>query len=235
MIDQCLGIDVSAWQGEIDWSLLPEEVVFVYAKATEGRRRAKFFATNWSEAVRWGRIPGGYALLRLDEDSAEQASLLCDTVPWGGGGCTPLALDLETKRIDEAGATRAAAGILSAVDVVERRTGVSPAIYISPRGVRHLRGQLDSTLARCPLWLCDRDGEPDPPPPPWESWWIWQYTSSGPGKAWGMESSGLDVNRCAWSEEELRRWVAALPWRHRTRAERVRDAMARISRWNPEG
>jgi GH25 family lysozyme M1 (1,4-beta-N-acetylmuramidase) len=118
-----------------------------------------------------------------------------------------VALDIETKKIkalrpknptaadkDRAGKL-AHSRIMAWLIGVEEATGKKPLLYISPRGVRKLRGHVKG-LEAYPLWICDYGDDKTSPevPTPWSTWFLWQWTSDGGGKSHGMESNGLDLD-----------------------------------------
>lgn len=56
------------------------------------------------------------------------------------------------------------------------------------------RGSTNVTWKEYPLWLAQyRLGEPDTPTP-WPTYKLWQFTPSGPGISFGVESNAIDLN-----------------------------------------
>ncbi|WP_286345286.1 GH25 family lysozyme [Frondihabitans sucicola] len=90
------GIDVSAYQGRIDWPLVArQEVSFAYIKATEGSSYTDArFARNWKSVHETGITAGAYHFLSLDSPAAQQADHLFDTVALRPGDL-PIAIDVE--------------------------------------------------------------------------------------------------------------------------------------------
>ena len=70
------GIDVSKWQGEIDWRKVTDaEVRFAYIKATEGTGYTDpCFTANWQSAQSAGLLRGAYHYFhpRLDARTRAQ-------------------------------------------------------------------------------------------------------------------------------------------------------------------
>ncbi|KAF9550608.1 hypothetical protein CPC08DRAFT_322352 [Agrocybe pediades] len=94
------GIDVSHWQGNINWGAVKSSgVSFAYIKATEGTTyKDPQFSSNYVGATNVGIIRGGYHFARPSESSgAAQANFfLANGGDWSGDGRTlPGGLDLE--------------------------------------------------------------------------------------------------------------------------------------------
>jgi lysozyme len=78
------GVDVSHYQGEIDWLALRKSGVrFAYIKATEGASlRDPRFAENWQRSHDAGIARGAYHYFLLCKSGAEQAANFIATIPW---------------------------------------------------------------------------------------------------------------------------------------------------------
>lgn len=90
------GIDVSRYQGSIDWrGLTHQGVDFAYIKATEGGDlRDSQFASNWRSAGAVGIARGAYHFFTLCRSGADQAANFLAAVP-GDRDALPPAVDLE--------------------------------------------------------------------------------------------------------------------------------------------
>src|SRR5262245_61032203 len=93
---QLQGIDISHWQGTINWtSVRSSGRKFAFCKATEGLTYTDpTFATNWAAMRSAGLLRGAYHFGRPGVDAATQADRLYETVAPGSGDL-PLVLDLE--------------------------------------------------------------------------------------------------------------------------------------------
>src|SRR5262249_18412599 len=91
-----IGVDVSNYQGDIDWpALAGSNVVFAYIKATEGGDfRDKRFQLNWEGAKRAGLARGAYHFFTQCRSGVEQAKNFIATVPREPGALPP-AIDAE--------------------------------------------------------------------------------------------------------------------------------------------
>jgi lysozyme len=76
------GIDVSKWQGEIDWSKVANSGVrFAYIKATEGTGYTDpCFAVNWQSAKSAGVLRGAYHFFHPRLDARSQAKTFYATL-----------------------------------------------------------------------------------------------------------------------------------------------------------
>lgn len=212
------GIDISKWQGDIEWGKIPLYIRFGIAKASQYNWADPKFLSNWSELREHGFIRGAYHLLHLTESIQEQVDFYLSLVPFEKGDLPPF-LDVETSKIEDVkDPAKAHAGILEWLRTVEQRIGGKPILYISPRGVRKLEGHTEG-LNEYLLWDVQYV-DPFPPPPDQEptlpetfsTWTFWQYTSSGPGKDWGMESTGLDLDYFNGNENQLLELANSIPW-----------------------
>ncbi len=95
-----IGIDVSEFQGKIDWEeveILEEKypVHFVFIRATAGKDRVDGqFKKNWEGAKENKIMRGAYHYYRPNENSIEQANLFIKTVKLQKGDLPPV-LDIE--------------------------------------------------------------------------------------------------------------------------------------------
>ena len=224
MAEYARGIDVSRWQGAIDWddrALGPIE--FAIVKLSDGVTEAARAQQHLLGVRGTTILPGVYHLWQAGLDGAEQARAMLAALPeWYGRGCLPPALDAETSQID--GAPLPAddvASMLAWAEVVRAELGVvRPLLYVSSRGIWHLERALPGCtipLAQTyDIWVCDYDriqddvpapGERPDVPAPWSTWRLWQYTSSLAGRRYGAHSSRLDGDLYHGSERELARWA----------------------------
>ena len=71
---EVFGVDVSAYQGEVDWVRLAEQGVdFTFIKATEGSGlQDRWFAANWAGAASAGIRAGAYHFFSYDSPGLTQ-------------------------------------------------------------------------------------------------------------------------------------------------------------------
>ena len=164
------GIDVSAYQGRIDWPQVADHRVrFAFIKATEGvTLRDPRFRRNWQGAGAAGIYRGAYHYFQPNYDGARQANLFTRTVPLGPGDLPPV-LDVEHPEFHDVALMRR--GVATWLRLVERHYGVRPILYSNYSFYkRHLAGHFDEY----PLWLAHYEVEQ--PALPRDKWLIWQHS-----------------------------------------------------------
>ncbi|MGZ8601205.1 MAG: GH25 family lysozyme [Actinomycetota bacterium] len=179
------GIDVSHWQGTIDWERVAEKGKrFAFLKATDGHDFLDpTFFTNRAGARANGLLVGAYHFARPDPskgDAVEEARWFVSQSNPKPGNLLPV-LDLETsRRLDQQGVTLWARRWTAEV---RRLTGITPLVYTSPYGWKNRTGD-SRALARdgSPLWVAHWGVEsPLLPAGDWDGngWHVWQHTSDG--------------------------------------------------------
>ncbi len=165
---EAYGIDVSAYQGRIDWQRVAgQQVSFAYIKASEGGDFVdRRFAANWSGASRAGVPHGAYHFFSLCKPGPAQARNFLRVVPVQPGELAP-ALDLElsgncSRRPARRAIETQLKDYLQAVQNAMRQAVV---IYLGDDFARYYHLPM---LYRHPLWL--RSILRRPPP----GWIIWQ-------------------------------------------------------------
>ncbi|MCJ8008139.1 GH25 family lysozyme [Lederbergia wuyishanensis] len=169
------GIDVSHWQGEIDWKKVRNDGIdFVFIKATEGvgytdpkfKENAKnALAQNFPKGV------GAYHFSHItsENDAINEAKHFLEvTKAFNLSG--PLALDLETNsaNLSKKQLTNAAKTFL---DYVEKQSGKKVALYVNKNYLENYINKID-----VPIWLAWYKDESRGPGIPCS---IWQYTDNG--------------------------------------------------------
>jgi lysozyme len=164
------GIDVSAYQGRIDWAEVSRNhVKFAFIKATEGvTLRDSKFQRNWKAARKAGVYRGAYHYFQPTYDGTKQANLFTRTVPLAPGDLPPV-LDVEHAEFHDVAVMRR--NVATWLRLVERHYGVRPILYSNYSFYqRYLAGHFD----KYPLWLAHY--EVDQPRLPREKWIIWQHS-----------------------------------------------------------
>jgi lysozyme len=164
------GIDVSSYQGRIDWKEVSRNhVKFAFIKATEGvTMRDSRFQRNWNAARQAGIYRGAYHYFQPTYDGARQANLFTRTVPLAPGDLPPV-LDVEHAEFHDIAVMRRNVAVW--LRLVERHYGVRPILYSNYSFYkRYLAGHFD----KYPLWLAHY--EVDQPRLPREKWIIWQHS-----------------------------------------------------------
>ena len=164
------GIDVSAYQGRIDWpEVARNRVRFAFIKASEGATlRDPRFARNWREARAAGVLRGAYHYFQPNRDGQLQADLFARTVPLAPGDLPPV-LDVEAANFHDVAVLRRE--VARWLRLIEAHYGVRPILYSNHSFYqRHLAGHFDDY----PLWLAHYEVEQ--PSLPRGKWIIWQHS-----------------------------------------------------------
>ncbi|MEW5871744.1 MAG: GH25 family lysozyme [Chloroflexota bacterium] len=179
------GIDVSHWQGRIDWTAVKAAgVQFAYIKATDGGSFLDpSFASNWSGAQAAGLLRGAYHFFRPIQDPQKQAEFFLKTAVLSGSDLPP-ALDLEVS--DNLKSATIIQRVEIWVQAVEAQIGRPPVIY---SGVSFLNDFFTTPAGGPPLWTRDHllwianylgptATQPNMPMG-WNQWAFWQHSASG--------------------------------------------------------
>lgn len=128
------GIDISHYQGKIDWELLQNAMIekspirFVVMKATEGASKVDpSFNENFQQAREYGFIRGAYHFWSNKSSARQQAYFFLDKVPLEEGDLPPV-LDVEHKPADKS-VEDFQRDVLTWLHIVEDRYHVKPIIY----------------------------------------------------------------------------------------------------------
>lgn len=169
------GIDVSAHNGEIDYSKLRGDGVrFAYVKATEGTDFVdKRFVANATGMSQAGIAMGAYHFFRFDKDGEMQAWNFLNALK-GRRMALPPAIDVEEWGNADAPGTRRVQRELRKMVTLMQQEGYEPIIYTNKKGYnRYVRDRFDDI----PLWICSFTDPPlDDSNVPWA---VWQYSHRG--------------------------------------------------------
>ena len=164
------GIDVSAYQGRIDWpEVARHRVHFAFIKASEGATlRDARFERNWRGARAAGILSGAYHYFQPNRDGSQQAALFIATVPLRPGDLPPV-LDVEATRFHDVAELRRE--VRQWLELVQAHYQARPILYSNYAFYRrYLAGHFDDY----PLWLAHYEVER--PSLPAERWIIWQHS-----------------------------------------------------------
>lgn len=229
------GIDVSGWQGDIDWKAVAAddyEIGFALIRATEGGHIIETdsrgyldrqFVKNWNDATEAGLIVGAYHVARVSDgtgtggyellmDARSEASWfwkILEEIGWDTTKHLPPVLELRwDKRATAAGIT-AAETLDWALEFISEMTnfcGRKPMVYSSPGFWKQMLLQ-DPRLSEFPLWESDIDNPAGSPQTLAD--WNWQiHQHSFRGTIDGITGNvGLNVFR--GSKGALLRFIEA--------------------------
>lgn len=194
------GIDVSKYQGTIDWSRVAADgVKFAFIRVSDGTNYIDAqFPTYWAGSRAAGIKHGAYQFFRPGQDPIEQAEILLDKI---GRKLEPDDLPpvIDVEASDGQSAATIKAKVDQWIDHVRGVLGREPIIYTSFYFWRDSVGAADMTTS--PLWHAQYTTAACPNiAPPWQTWAFWQYTDSGTVD--GI-SGPVDVNRFNGDEAAL--------------------------------
>ena len=171
------GIDVSMWQGEIDYELVKESnIEVVYIKATEGDRYIDpYFEINYKNAKEVGLKIGFYHYLiaRNEEDVKVEAEHFAKTISDKTVDCK-LAMDFES--FGELNIYEINNISKVFLETVKELTGKEVVIYSDESNAREVFSQ---ELTIYPIWIAEYDVEKPGNNVKWNNWVGWQYTDEG--------------------------------------------------------
>lgn len=128
------GIDISHYQGTIDWELLKNAMIkgcpvrFIFIKGTEGSSRLdENFRENFNQARDYGFIRGVYHFWSNKSTAREQAYFFLEQVHLTDGDLPPV-LDIEHKPADQS-VEDFQRDVLTWLHIVEDRYHAKPIIY----------------------------------------------------------------------------------------------------------
>lgn len=197
-VGKAIGIDISEFQGKIDWDLIVSiedeyPIEFVVIRATAGNDKADGqFERNWLGAKNRKIIRGAYHYYRPNENSLEQAELFIKTVHLQKGDLPPV-LDIE-KLPKEQSLANLKLGLRRWLNAVEAHYKVKPIIYT---GEKYYDDFLKAEFSDYLFWIANynfyREKMDD-------HWLFWQFTekASIPGI-----KGNVDVNIFNGDSEQL--------------------------------
>lgn len=195
---KAIGLDVSEYQGEIDWDLVEDfeneyPIEFVFIRATAGNdREDQQFDENWLAAKNRKMIRGAYHYYRPNENSLEQAKLFIKTVHLKKGDLPPV-LDIE-KLPKGQSLDSLKIGLRRWLNAVEAHYKVKPIIYT---GEKYYDDFLKEDFSDYLFWIANynfyREKIED-------DWLFWQFTEKG--SVSGIKGN-VDVNIFNGDVEQL--------------------------------
>jgi Lyzozyme M1 (1,4-beta-N-acetylmuramidase) len=201
------GIDVSKWQGTIDWNAVKAAgTKFAFIKATEGGDHIDDrFRENWVNAARAGVPRGAYHFVFWCRSAEEQAEWFRRNVPADPDALPPV-LDVEwngssrncPKKVPREQAIQMMHVML---DAMQAHTGKRPIIYTDI--TFHLE-VLEREFQDYPFWIRSTAAEPHHRYNA-RRWTFWQFTTTG--RVPGIRGD-VDRNAFYGSEDDWKTFMA---------------------------
>ncbi|MFE0463858.1 lysozyme [Kitasatospora sp. NPDC058965] len=188
MVTQTRGLDVSSYQGNVNWSTARANGgAFAYVKATEGTGYTNpYFAQQYNGSYNSGMIRGAYhfALPNASSGATQANYFVSHGGGWSADGKTlPPALDIEYNPYGATcyGLSQSAmvSWIASFSSTVHSLTGRYPTIYTTTDWWTTCTGNNAGFGANNPLWIARYSSSPGTLPNGWSYQTFWQYADSG--------------------------------------------------------
>ena len=200
------GIDVSEFQGTINWSAVKAAgKQFAFIRVSDGTYQDPKFATNWAGAKAAGLLRGAYQFFRASDDPITIADQFLAKMGPLGAGDLPPTLDVEVTD------GQSAATIRSRMEQwlahVEQKTGRVPFIYVSPGFWPNLGSPNESHYR---LWVANWGVScPSLPAGGWSTWQMWQKADNG--SVSGI-SGAVDLDEFNGSLQQLQAIAGGAPY-----------------------
>ncbi|WP_381792532.1 lysozyme [Streptomyces niveus] len=203
------GIDVSNWQGSINWaSVKAAGIDFAYMKATEGTNfKDASFNANYTNSYNAGLIRGAYHFARPNSSNgATQANYFASNGGgWSKDGKTlPGVLDIEGNPSGAScyglSTTQMRTWVNDFYNTYKARTGRDVVIYTTASWWNSCTGNWTGMAAKSPLWVAHWGTTSPNIPAGFPTWTIWQYTATG--RVSGV-SGDVDRNKFNGSMDRL--------------------------------
>jgi lysozyme len=205
------GIDISRWQGDIDWRAVREAGTrFAFIKATEGGDHIDpRFVQNWNGARAAGIPTGAYHFVYWCRPAHEQAQWFVQHIPQSNDNLAlPPILDVEWN-----GHSRTCPRKVSRETAIEKmrlmlreleqHTGKRPIIYTDiPFHKDVIEGTTE--FEGYPFWIRSTAARPEERYAN-RRWEFWQFTTTG--RVPGIRGD-VDRNAFYGTEQEFQNWVA---------------------------
>ena len=200
------GIDVSRWQGEINWGMVAAAGYrFAVIRATAGNYYTDYhFFVNWDGAREAGLLVSAYHVVAPERPADSQIERFFDTLD-GRSSDLPLVLDVELSR--EVDPENIAACVQACADLTEQEDGRKPVIYTARWFWDHNVPDRPD-WAEYDLWVANYGVDTPSLPRGWEEWVFWQYSDHG--QVPGIDAA-TDLNWFNGSYEDLLDYAGGEP------------------------
>ena len=188
---QLFAIDVSHWQGKMDWRKAKTEGVdLAFIKATEG---INYVDTQFKANVDGCRELGiPYVIYHFWHNYVEADAQFANIALAHEYAMCPIALDVETF-VNNLLPTQNAKLIVDLVNGIQRNLGMLPTMY-TRASVWNTKVSRFDKWKELPLWVANYEVSTPLLPVDWNNWMVWQYKDNGNGLKYGAESRFIDLN-----------------------------------------
>lgn len=200
------GIDVSHYQGDIDWNTLAKaDISFVFIKATEGSSYVDDrFAYNYENAAKTKLPVGAYHFFSFDSPGKTQAKNFINTVePYEG--MLPPVIDLEFyggKHNNPPARDSVEHELGDMISTIETHYGLKPIIYVTEEAYE---AYIVGGYADYNIWI--RNVKTKPSLSDGRAWTFWQYTNRERLKGYSGEEKFIDMNVFVGNEADWSKYI----------------------------
>jgi len=193
------GVDVSAYQGDIDWEILSSQNIdFAFIKATEGSSFVdKKFAYNFAEAQKTDLSIGAYHFFSFDSQGKTQAeNFIKNVIPFDG--MLPPVIDFEfygDKADNPPEKDKVHAELKAFISEIESCYGLSPIIYATEETYELY---LKTDFSQYDIWIRDVITKPN-----FSQWTFWQYTNREKLDGYKGPEKYIDMNVFNGTKEQF--------------------------------
>lgn len=196
------GVDVSRYQGQIDWNVLASnDISFAYIKATEGSSYVdSCFSYNYEEARKTSLRVGAYHFFSYDSEGQTQADHYIAVVEKTDGMLPPV-IDLEfygDKEQNPPAQDSVRQELTVMLDRLEEYYGVKPIIYATEKSYKLY---LADAFQEYDIWI--RNIFSSPHLSDHREWTFWQYTNRGKLEGYQGDEKYIDMNVFCGSSEDF--------------------------------
>ena len=198
------GVDVSSYQGNIDWPLLAsQDIDFAYIKATEGSSsQDRYFSQNWQEASKTDIRIGAYHFFSFESAGQTQAQNFIDTVD-SVDNMLPPVIDVEYygsfTSEDTIDVSAVRKELRTMVDILTEEYGMKPVIYVSGSSYKTI---VKGSFEDCGLWYRSVYSKV----PGDVNWVFWQYSNRHRLQGYDGKEAYIDMNVFAGDKEEFSKY-----------------------------
>ena len=197
------GIDVSRWQGAINWQTVAASgYKFAVIRATVSHHYTDpRFYINWEGAKNAGLLVSAYHVIKPDHPAAAQIERLFNVLD-NRRADFPLVLDVELDR----GKTKAeiTESVRQCLQLMKERDGRPPIVYTGKWFWDDFVSS-SSKWAGYDLWAAHYEVAQPTLPRGWSEWKFWQYSETG--RVAGVGSQNTDLNWFNGSYEALQAYA----------------------------
>ena len=196
-----IGVDVSSYQGTIDWkTLASQNISFAFIKATEGSSLIDAcFERNWAEATETNLRIGAYHFFSFESSGEAQADLFCSNVT-SIDDMLPPVIDVEYygrfKSEKDIDVSDVKTELRVLVDRMTAAYGMKPIIYAS---VDTYDTMIKEDFSDCDLWIRSVYSEVRND----IDWTFWQYSNRHILRGYSGKERFIDMNAFFGTDEEF--------------------------------